>query len=146
MASLGTYGGSRQTIYEEDLVATMIGILGAAGIAPAVVLRPALRRDDVVVAAVASRRGARGYADRFAIERAYDFYEELLADPDLDLVYNALPPSHHARWSIAALERGLHVLCEKPFSITPPRRSGSSRRRSGPGSGPSRRSTTITTR
>ena len=63
---------------------TVIGILGAAGIAPAALLRPALRRDDVVVAAVASRRGARGYADRFAIERAYDSYEELLADPDLD--------------------------------------------------------------
>lgn len=96
---------------------TVIGILGAAGIAPAALLRPALRRDDVVVAAVASRRGARGYADRFAIERAYDSYEELLADPDLDLVYNALPPALHARWSIAALEAGLHVLCEKPFSM-----------------------------
>jgi predicted dehydrogenase len=55
-------------------VATILGILGAAGIAPAAVLRPALRRDDVVVAAVASRRDARGYADRFGIERAYDSY------------------------------------------------------------------------
>ena len=45
-----------------------------------------LRRDDVVVAAFASRRGARGYADHFAIERAYDSYEELLADPDLERV------------------------------------------------------------
>ena len=96
---------------------TVIGILGAAGIAPSALLRPARRRDDVVVAAVASRRSARGYADRFAIERAYDSYEELLADPDLDLVYNALPPALHARWSIAALEAGLHVLCEKPFSM-----------------------------
>jgi predicted dehydrogenase len=98
-------------------VPTVIGILGAAGIAPAALVRPALRRDDVVVAAVASRRGARGYADRFGIEHAYDSYEELLADPGLDLVYNALPPSFHARWTIAALEAGKHVLCEKPFSM-----------------------------
>jgi predicted dehydrogenase len=101
-------------------VPTVIGILGAAGIAPAALLRPARRRDDVVVAAVASRRGARGYADRFGIERAYDSYEELLADTDLDLVYNALPPSLHARWSIAALEAGKHVLCEKPFTRNAP--------------------------
>lgn len=99
------------------IVSTVIGVLGAAGIAPAALLRPALRRDDVVVAAVGSRRGARGYADRFGIERAYDSYEELLADPDLGLVYNALPPSLHARWSIAALEAGKHVLCEKPFTM-----------------------------
>ena len=96
---------------------TVIGILGAAGIAPAAVLRPALRRDDVVVAAVASRRDARGYADRFGIERAYDSYEKLLADPGVDLVYNALPPSLHAVWSIAALAAGKHVLCEKPFTM-----------------------------
>jgi predicted dehydrogenase len=97
-------------------VTTTIGILGAAGIAPAALLRPALRRDDVVVAAVASRRDAIGYADRFGIERAYHSYEELLADQGLDLVYNALPPSLHARWSIAALQAGKHVLCEKPFT------------------------------
>jgi predicted dehydrogenase len=97
-------------------VATVLGILGAAGIAPAAVLRPALRRDDVVVAAVASRRDARGYADRFGIERAYNSYEKLLDDPEIDLVYNALPPSFHAAWSIAALTAGKHVLCEKPFT------------------------------
>ena len=95
---------------------TVVGVLGAAGIAPAAVLRPALRRDDVVVAAVASRRDARGYANRFGIERAYDSYAELLADPGIDLVYNALPPSLHARWSIASVEAGKHVLCEKPFT------------------------------
>ena len=96
---------------------TVIGILGAAGIAPAAVLRPARRRDDVIVAAVASRRGARGYADRFGIERAYDSYAELVADPRIDLVYNALPPALHAEWSVAALEAGRHVLCEKPFAM-----------------------------
>ncbi|MGI3782403.1 MAG: Gfo/Idh/MocA family protein [Janthinobacterium lividum] len=96
---------------------TVLGILGAAGIAPSAVLRPAARRDDVVVGAVAARRGARAYADRFGIERAYDGYDGLLADPAVDLVYNALPPSLHARWTIAALEAGKHVLCEKPFTL-----------------------------
>ncbi|MDQ0769251.1 putative dehydrogenase [Pseudarthrobacter defluvii] len=96
-----------------------IGILGAAGIAPAAVIRPAGRRSDVKVLAVASRRadGARQYAERHGIERFYGDYASLLADADIDLVYNALPPSLHAEWSIAALEAGKHVLCEKPFAM-----------------------------
>ena len=110
---------------------TVVGILGAAGIAPAAILRPARRRDDVVVAAVASRRGARAYADRFGIERAYDSYAELVADPRLDLVYNALPPSLHAEWSIASLEAGRHVLCEKPFAMNAAE-ARARRRRRGP--------------
>ena len=125
---------------------TVIGILGAAGIAPAALLRPARRRDDVVVAAVASRRGARGYADRFAIERAYDSYEELLADPDLDLVYNALPPR-----STPLVDRGPGGGPPRAVreAVRDERRRGASRwstRRIGPGSGSSRRSTTTTTR
>jgi predicted dehydrogenase len=95
-----------------------IGILGAAGIAPAAVILPARRRDDVVVHAVASRRDATGYAERHGIERAFGSYEALLGDPDVDLVYNALPPSAHAEWTIAALEAGKDVLCEKPFTMT----------------------------
>ena len=123
----------------------VIGILGGAGIAPAAVIRPALRRDDVAVAAVASRSGAQGYAERFGIERAYDSYAELLADPDLDLVYNALPPSLHAQWSGAALEAASMCSARNRSPGTPLRPSRSSRRRSGSGGGPLRRSTTITT-
>jgi predicted dehydrogenase len=96
----------------------IIGVLGAAGIAPAAVLTPVRRRDDVVVGAVASRSGARHYADLHGIPTAYDAYEALLADPSIDLVYNALPPSLHAEWTIAALEAGKDVLCEKPFTMT----------------------------
>jgi predicted dehydrogenase len=97
-----------------------IGILGAAGIAPAAVIRPASRRDDVEILAVSSRsqESADRYAQEHGIERAYGDYPAMLADPDIDLVYNALPPSGHAEWSIAALEAGKDVLCEKPFAMT----------------------------
>ncbi|MEV6850205.1 Gfo/Idh/MocA family oxidoreductase [Actinoplanes sp. NPDC051411] len=96
---------------------TKIGLLGGAGIAGAAVLLPVRRRDDVVVAAVASRSASQEYASRHGIPTAYSRYEELLADPSLDLIYNALPPSMHAQWTIAALEAGKDVLCEKPFTM-----------------------------
>jgi predicted dehydrogenase len=96
---------------------TKIGLLGAAGIAGAAVLLPVRRRDDVVVEAVASLSASQAYASEHGIPRAYSAYEELLADPSIDLVYNALPPSLHASWTIAALEAGKDVLCEKPFTM-----------------------------
>ncbi len=59
-------------------------------------------------------------ADQFAakhgIARVHDNYDELIADPDLDAVYNPLPNGLHAQWTIAALDAGKHVLCEKPFT------------------------------
>ena len=96
---------------------TRIGLLGGSGIAGAAVLLPVRRRDDVVVTAVASRSAAQSYATHHGIPRAYDTYEELLADDGVDLVYNALPPSMHASWTIAALQAGKDVLCEKPFTM-----------------------------
>jgi predicted dehydrogenase len=97
-----------------------IGILGAAGIAPNAIIRPVSRRDDAEIVAVASRSAssAQAYAAEHGIARHYGDYSAMLADPDIDLVYNALPPSEHARWSIAALEAGRHVLCEKPFAMS----------------------------
>jgi predicted dehydrogenase len=97
---------------------TTIGILGAAGIAVNAMIWPVRRRDDVRIGAVASRSSAQDYADRHGIERAYDSYDGLLSDSDVDLVYNALPPSMHAEWTIAALRAGKNVLCEKPFTMT----------------------------
>ena len=96
-----------------------IGVLGAAGIAPQAIIRPASRRDDVVIAAVASRseRSATAYARANAIPVAHVGYQALVDDESIELVYNALPPSEHARWSIAAMESGKHVLCEKPISM-----------------------------
>ncbi len=97
---------------------TVIGLLGAAGIAVNAVILPVRRRDDVTIGAVASRSGPGHYARRHGIPRAYGTYEELLADPDVDLIYNALPPSMHAEWTIAAVRAGKDVLCEKPFTMT----------------------------
>jgi len=101
----------------EGAPALRVGVLGAAGIAPRAVIAPARRRDDVEIAAVASRHDAAGYADLHGIATAYDRYEDLIADASLDLVYVALPPSEHARWAIAALEAGHDVLCEKPMTM-----------------------------
>jgi predicted dehydrogenase len=95
-----------------------IGILGAASIAPAAVINPAKDNAEVVVAAVAARDTSRAqaFATKHGIARVHDTYEALIADPDLDAVYNPLPNGLHGRWTRAAVEAGKHVLCEKPFT------------------------------
>lgn len=95
-----------------------VGILGASHIAPLAMIRPA-RRCGVAIGAVASRRpgAAAAYAKTHNIDRAYDSYDALLTDPSIDLVYNCLPPSEHALWTIAALRAGKDVLCEKPIAM-----------------------------
>jgi predicted dehydrogenase len=95
-----------------------IGILGAARIAPAALIKPAEGNGEVVVAAVASRdvSRAQAFAAEHGIAGVYGSYEALIADPDLDAVYNPLPTALHGRWTRAALEAGKHVLCEKPFT------------------------------
>ena len=95
-----------------------IGVLGAARIAPSALIKPAKDNADVVVAAVAARDGsrARAFAAKHGIARVHESYEALIADPDLDAVYNPLPNGLHGKWTRAALAAGKHVLCEKPFT------------------------------
>src|SRR5215510_12427319 len=95
-----------------------IGVLGAAQIAPAALIGPAMDNAEVVVAAVAARdvSRAQAFAAKHGIPRVHDSYEALIADPDVDAVYNPLPNGLHGRWTRAALEAGKHVLCEKPFT------------------------------
>jgi predicted dehydrogenase len=95
-----------------------IGILGAANIAPLALINPAKENSEVVVAAVAARDAsrARAFAAKHDIARVHDDYDKLIADPDLDAIYNPLPNGLHGRWTRAALAAGKHVLCEKPFT------------------------------
>ena len=96
-----------------------IGILGAGRIGPAALVRPArLLGGEVRVEAVAARDAARAgaFARRHGIPRSMGSYQELVEDKGIDAVYNALPNSLHAEWSIRALQAGKHVLCEKPMA------------------------------
>src|SRR5262249_22126353 len=61
---------------------------------------------------------ARAFAQDLGIPRAHNSYAELLQDPDVDAIYNALPNSLHVEWTIAAARAGKHVLCEKPLAAT----------------------------
>ncbi|MGD0563662.1 MAG: Gfo/Idh/MocA family oxidoreductase [Roseiarcus sp.] len=95
------------------------GVLGAAKIGIEKVI-PAMQRGEVSrVDAIASRdiAKARRAAADLGIAKAYGSYEELLADPAIEAVYNPLPNELHVPWTIRALEAGKHVLCEKPIAL-----------------------------
>jgi predicted dehydrogenase len=95
-----------------------IGTLGAARITPSALIRPARQVPEVTVAAVAARDPARArrFAARHGVARVHDSYEALIDDPELDAIYNPLPNSLHAPWTLRAIAAGKHVLCEKPFA------------------------------
>lgn len=95
-----------------------MGVLGAARIAPDALMRPARLVDDVTVTAVAARDPLRAkrFADEWGVAHVRPDYQAIIADPDLDAVYIPLPNGLHARWALAAVAAGKHVLCEKPFA------------------------------
>ena len=95
-----------------------IGILGSSRISQGALIEPAVSVPEVTVAAVAARDKSRAdaFALRHGIPAAYGSYEDLLADPDIDAIYNPLPNSLHGPWTLRAIAAGKHVLCEKPFA------------------------------
>jgi len=95
-----------------------IGVLGAARITPMALLRPARRVPEAAIAAVAARdpQRAHAFAQKHGIARVHPSYQALLADPEIEAIYNPLPNSLHCEWTIRALEAGKHVLCEKPIA------------------------------
>src|SRR5438128_1448877 len=93
------------------------GILSTAKIGREKVI-PATQRSRLGTAvAIASRDLARAkaVAAQFGIEKAYGDYDDLLADANVDAVYNPLPNHMHVLWSLRAIQAGKHVLCEKPI-------------------------------
>jgi predicted dehydrogenase len=96
------------------------GVLSTAKIGTVKVI-PAMQRGVYTeVTAIASRdpERARAAARQLGIPQAYGSYEELLADPEVDAVYNPMPNHLHVPWSIKAIEAGKHVLCEKPIGLS----------------------------
>jgi predicted dehydrogenase len=96
------------------------GILSTAAIGVKKVI-PAMQKGELShIAAIASRdlHKAKETAQQLGIDKAYGSYEELLADPRIDAIYNPLPNHLHVFWTIKAAEAGKHVLCEKPLSMT----------------------------
>jgi predicted dehydrogenase len=98
---------------------TRFGILGTGRVIPRSFLHPAQRTPAVEVRAVASRSRPRAelFAATHAIPDALGSYDELLEDESIDAVYVALPTALHGLWACRALERGKHVLCEKPLAV-----------------------------
>jgi len=96
------------------------GVLGAANIAIEKVIPAMMRSARSRVVAIASRSEAKaiGAAKRLGIPRAHGSYEALIADPEIEAIYNPLPNHLHVPWSIRAADAGKHVLCEKPVALS----------------------------
>ena len=94
------------------------GVLSTAkiGIEKVIPATVAAARCEVVAIASRDLGRAESAASGLGVARAFGSYEELLADPDVDAVYNPLPNHLHAEWTIAAARAGKHVLCEKPLA------------------------------
>src|SRR5438105_8028015 len=96
------------------------GVLGAASIATKKVIPGMQKGESSEIAAIASRdlKKAKDAAKKLGIAKAYGSYEELLADEEIEAVYNPLPNHLHVPWTTKAAEAGKHVLCEKPIAMS----------------------------
>lgn len=97
------------------------GILSTAKIGTQKVIPGLLKSDQLEIHAIASRNltNAKKHADTLGIPNAYDTYEALLEDPEIDIIYNPLPNHLHVEWTAKAIQAGKHVLCEKPLFLDP---------------------------
>jgi xylose dehydrogenase (NAD/NADP) len=95
------------------------GILSTARIKRAVIPPiKSLPRHELSAIASRSLPQAEAAAREWGIPKSYGSYDELLTDPEIDVIYNPLPNSLHAEWTIKACQAGKHVLCEKPLAVT----------------------------
>jgi predicted dehydrogenase len=94
-----------------------IGVLGAARIAELAIVKPARTTGHRLVAIAArDRHRAEDFADRYGVERALDSYADVIADTEVEVIYNPLANALHGPWNLAAIRAGKHVLTEKPFA------------------------------
>ena len=95
------------------------GTLGAANITPNALTQPASRNPDVAVVAIAARNRAHAeaMAEKQGVENVVDDYQAVIDHPDVNVVYNPLPISHHHEWTLKSLAAGKPVLCEKSFAM-----------------------------
>ncbi|KAG0335894.1 hypothetical protein BG004_008269 [Podila humilis] len=108
-------GNPKVTVSKEH-DALRIGILGAANVAPVALINPAKSMKSIHVVSVAARDPARAkeFAKKHDIPSTHNTYDDLIADPTIDCIYNPLPNGLHFEWTKKALESGKHVLLEKP--------------------------------
>ncbi|GAA1479999.1 Gfo/Idh/MocA family oxidoreductase [Gordonia sinesedis] len=94
-----------------------IGVLGASRIAESAIVGPAAELGHrLVVVAARDRDRAVAFAEKFGVERVADGYADVIADPEVDVIYNPLANALHAPWNLAAIRAGKPVLTEKPFA------------------------------
>ena len=97
------------------------GVLGTAGIAKGQTIPGMLLAENCELTAIAGRsmEKAMAYKNEFGFEKAYDSYEALLADPEIEAVYIPLPNELHCEWTVKAAKAKKHILCEKPLAPNP---------------------------
>jgi predicted dehydrogenase len=106
---------------QSDSVSLRIGVLGASRIADLAIVGPAQQLGHRLVAVAArDRERAELFAEKHGVERVVNSYADVIADPEVDAIYNPLANSLHAPWNLAAIEAGKPVLTEKPFASNRP--------------------------